>query len=133
MGPSILKLLQNTKTRNFLVFTHSATRKAYFALAKYVEAQIGKYPAQPRIGRSRPNVLPRDSKIGEEPALAQGESSPPESSNDDDDAGSDDGSDDSDPPPPPGTYPGCSDKIGPQVPKDEVILSLISECAAQPT
>lgn len=102
----------------------NADNFAFYAVAKYVESQIGWYPDRPAIGSRKPYGQPRDSRTHGEPALSQGTVSPtygrikrilPFNSTAADS---------------PDQYPGCPDKIGLQKSRVEVQSSIAAELVA---
>ena len=80
----------------------NADNYAYFALAKYVEKQIGKYPSSPSPGRKKPTEEPRDAKTHQEPMSNPG--GPKQGQDVDLIPGDEQDPDDT-------SFPGCRDKV----------------------
>jgi hypothetical protein len=78
----------------------NADNYAYFALAKYVQGQIGQYPSSPTPGRKKPTQEPRDAQThegslanqatGQDVNLLLGDEQDPDTT----------------------SFPGCGDKLG---------------------
>jgi hypothetical protein len=94
----------------------NADSYAYFALAKYVEGQIGKYPSSPSPGRKKPQQEPRDTKThqaprSEGPNQGQDVDLIPGDEQDPDDT----------------IFPGCGDKVGTDIAYDVIVSSISSQ------
>jgi hypothetical protein len=50
----------------------NADNYAFFALAKFVEQETGKYPSSPSPGSKKPTAAPRDAVTHDSPVLGQG-------------------------------------------------------------
>ena len=120
-GPFNARLLtkwQDTDPAYSGYFTQrNADNYAWFAMAKYVEGQIGEYPRQPKPGPRKVQSEPRDARTHIEPEGHQSVDLG------DDDSGDDD-ADILDYP-----VPGCGDKLGVPIPNDVISASIISEHA----
>ena len=86
-------------------------------MARYVQAQIGQYPAQPRVGSKKVKAEPRNSDPNNpitalsSTSVDDGDTSPEEE--------------------PPADYPvpGCEDKFGQEIPSDVISASISSQHA----
>jgi hypothetical protein len=127
-GPYNAKVLRNWVPEDAQYsgyFTQrNADNYAYFALAKYVQKQIGKYPSSPSPGRKKPTQEPRDAKSHEEPqgnpdGLKKGQDRDllPGPEQDPDDT----------------PYPGCPDRVGTYVAQAAIVSSISSQHASHPT
>ena len=95
----------------------NADTYAYFALANYVQGQIGKYPSSPSPGRKKPTEEPRDSQTHEAPLANQatgqdvdllpGDEQDPDTT----------------------SFPGCGDKFGKDINQDVIVASISSHYA----
>lgn len=95
----------------------NADSYAFFALAKYVEKEIGQYPSAPSPGRRTPKQEPRDAQTHEAPQSSkQGLDEDLIDGEEQDSPGN-------------GDYPGCGDKIGESVPAQVESASISSQYA----
>jgi hypothetical protein len=95
----------------------NADSYAYFALAKYVEGQIGKYPGSPSPGRKKPTEEPRDLKAHQAPL-----SGPKQGQDKDLIPGDEQDPGDT-------IFPGCGDKVGTDIAQAVIIASISSQYA----
>lgn len=93
----------------------NADNYAWFAVANYVENLIGKYPKSPSPGRKKVQERPRDLRTGAAPELSEGGVDGQQIDDDEED------------PPADITYPGCGDKIGPEVAAAAIAASISSQ------
>jgi len=126
-GPYNAKVLRNWLTddpKYIGYFTQrNADNYAWFALANYVQSQIGFYPSSPSPGRKRPQLEPRDAQTQAPPQLGTSAVS-------DDDLIPGDEQD----PPADFTYPGCGDKVeADDVAADAINMSASSRIFASST
>ena len=98
----------------------NADSYAWFAMAKYVEGQIGEYPSAPSPGKKKSQAEPRDAVSHGPPQL--GETGPTSQSSINDTAALIQGDEQDNPDPFP--IPACGDKIGGRVTKDDLMKEM---------
>jgi hypothetical protein len=103
----------------------NANNYAYFALTKYVEKQIRRYPNLPTPGGKKPNGEPRDLQTHEEP---KGKLPPGQTEGQDRDLLPGPAQDPDNTP-----YSGCPDRVGPYIAQAAIASSIIAPHTSHPT